>query len=469
MSVKCSVFITIGKIAVSASFIISTILMPLAPAYADSSTSSRSTSHLLDRFLDSNETEMPQIDLPRGEKNQTTPDQESDLQQEIEGVGLHLDTSKAFVVPGTSVEIDWSLEGWEKLAGVEDLTLLFLVPDEFSLSGDDLEEFSLGAHTYQFSLTSPKGSVSWSILRGAEGPFHIQAVVLQEDLVLAEARLTLDSILGLSSLQAIRTQGSQLEALGGRVRVQFPSGAVRETLITRVYDVRDGGILPIHKGERITESSGKEGIPSLSGKPFEILAFSLSGKQVTNFDRSIEIQIHYKDDEAQGDEASLTLFTFDEEENTWVPLPSMVDTENNLLTSWTDHFSLFDFNIQDWEAARLPSVAGFQVSPFTGAATYSLPIEVPPGPGGLQPSLSLNYNSQMVDSANSKTQASWVGMGWSLETGYIQRNMNGTADFEGDDTFTLHVNGSSSLLLPVGEGTDGVGDYIEYHPVEENF
>ncbi len=171
----------------------------------------------------------------------------------------------------------------------------------------------------------------------------------------------------------------------------------------------------------------------------------------------------------EGDESSLTLFSFDKDVNTWIPLPSMVDTENNLLTGWTDHFSLFDFNIQDWEAARLPSVAGFQVSPFTGAGTYSFPFQVPPGPGGLQPNLSLSYNSQVVDSANSRTQASWVGMGWSLETGYIQRNMNGTAFYEGDDTYTLHVNGISSRLLPVGEGTDGVGDYIEYHPVEENF
>jgi hypothetical protein len=90
----------------------------------------------------------------------------------------------------------------------------------------------------RFELTSSEGEVLWSIEKGAEGPFYIQAAVLREDLVLAEARLTLESVLGLSSLQAIRSQGSQLKALGGRVRVRFPPDAVQETLITRIYDVR---------------------------------------------------------------------------------------------------------------------------------------------------------------------------------------------------------------------------------------
>ncbi|MCP4287637.1 MAG: hypothetical protein GY792_24890, partial [Gammaproteobacteria bacterium] len=114
----------------------------------------------------------------------------------------------------------------------------------------------------------------------------------------------------------------------------------------------------------------------------------------------------------------------------------------------------------------------FQVSSFTGAATYAVPLWVPAGPGGLQPQLSLNYNSQTVDSAGIKVQASWVGMGWNLSNGggYIQHNMNGSMgiDNETDDTYTLVVAGVSSPLLPLPD-SDGNPDTTDYATTDLNF
>lgn len=62
-------------------------------------------------------------------------------------------------------------------------------------------------------------------------------------------------------------------------------------------------------------------------------------------------------------------------------------------------------------AGTLPGELGINNG---GAATYSIPIVVPPGTAGLQPQVSLNYNSQGGNSI--------VGLGWSLSgTSRIQR------------------------------------------------
>jgi hypothetical protein len=96
------------------------------------------------------------------------------------------------------------------------------------------------------------------------------------------------------------------------------------------------------------------------------------------------------------------------------------------------------------------------VSLFTGAFTYSYPVAVPPGRRGIQPNLSLLYNSQ--------AQNGWVGMGWNLSLGSIQRSTkNGIPTYnDSQDTFILQFQGETDQLVPVSTGTDGAGAYTEY-------
>ncbi|MBC6940315.1 MAG: hypothetical protein DWB59_09890, partial [Anaerolineae bacterium] len=135
-----------------------------------------------------------------------------------------------------------------------------------------------------------------------------------------------------------------------------------------------------------------------------------------------------------------------------LPLSQYVDTESNILYASTDHFTVFDTYNSGWQSAETPTLELFQHAGYTGAASFSMPIKMPPGPGGFQPSLSLSYNSQTVDSATTDTQASWVGMGWSLDAAaYIERNGFGTKITD-DDTYSLTLQGMGGTLWLGADG-----------------
>jgi hypothetical protein len=53
---------------------------------------------------------------------------------------------------------------------------------------------------------------------------------------------------------------------------------------------------------------------------------------------------------------------------------------------------------------------------FTGTARFSVPMVLPPGTGGIQPALELSYSS-------GNRSDSWVGYGWTLGFGSIQRTL----------------------------------------------
>ena len=78
---------------------------------------------------------------------------------------------------------------------------------------------------------------------------------------------------------------------------------------------------------------------------------------------------------------------------------------------------------------------------LTGAFGHSIPITVPPGRKGMQPSLALSYHSS---SANS-----WVGLGFSLNPGYIVRSTRlGPPTYnDTQDTFYLITDADTTELV----------------------
>lgn len=100
----------------------------------------------------------------------------------------------------------------------------------------------------------------------------------------------------------------------------------------------------------------------------------------------------------------------------------------------------------------------FQTDLHTGGLNDSIPITVPSGPGGLAPSLHLDYSSDAVSAThNPQAAATWVGMGWNLDPGeitwsesnFMANNSNNTGQATWQNSWTLvDASGNSMPLIP---------------------
>lgn len=110
-------------------------------------------------------------------------------------------------------------------------------------------------------------------------------------------------------------------------------------------------------------------------------------------------------------------------------------------------------------AATPLSIAGsWDVSPGSGAFTYSYPIDLPKSGSGAAPTLALGYSSASIDGMTlaSNTQASPTGIGWSdFADAYIERRYEpcfrnvGTTDLcWKSDNATISLSGISGPMVP---------------------
>jgi RHS repeat-associated protein len=104
----------------------------------------------------------------------------------------------------------------------------------------------------------------------------------------------------------------------------------------------------------------------------------------------------------------------------------------------------------DWAATSLSSSSTWQVSAQSGDFSWSYPMAVPPSPGGLEPALGLAYSSGSVDGRTSgrNNQSSWIGDGWDLRSGYIERSYLGCSE---DDAAGANSDDTSRGLCWSGD------------------
>ncbi|MFD7579825.1 RHS repeat-associated core domain-containing protein [Kitasatospora sp. NPDC059817] len=119
-----------------------------------------------------------------------------------------------------------------------------------------------------------------------------------------------------------------------------------------------------------------------------------------------------------------------------------------------------------YSATSLSPSLGWAAGSSSGAFTYSYPIVIPPALGGATPAIGLGYDSALVDgkTASTNAQASWIGDGWELNAGYVERSYRacdkagipGSGDqCWGGANLTLSLGGHSGELVPHDESCVG--------------
>ncbi|MCL4531583.1 MAG: hypothetical protein M1582_00035, partial [Actinobacteria bacterium] len=234
-------------------------------------------------------------------------------------------------------------------------------------------------------------------------------------------------------------KGGKLKTKDGWLSVEFPPGAVTETVKLKY------------------KRAGNAPHPVLDSRDtyfaFGLEAETSSGQKVTKFTQPITITVSYQD--GSGIDAGAGMFYWNEEGGFWAFVPSTQDLKARTIVATPDH--LTDYSISDANQIEpdLPSLKGYQMDLQTGAATVNYPIDVPPGINGLQPRLSLGYNSQNKTARAGKyDQASTVGWDWTLGgiPYIIQTKQNTTAGM--GIIYTLVMDGIGGELVKTGTTDD---------------
>ena len=128
----------------------------------------------------------------------------------------------------------------------------------------------------------------------------------------------------------------------------------------------------------------------------------------------------------------------------------------SLLVSFTTTFTVADLAFASHFGGP-PNAAGSAGAPAgqilesfhsdlaTGRAIFGIPVAVPPGRRGLQPSLGLSYSSSARNGP--------LGVGWILELGGIERSTRwGAPKFDSSDIFVLRYGGVTADLVEISPG-----------------
>jgi hypothetical protein len=177
-----------------------------------------------------------------------------------------------------------------------------------------------------------------------------------------------------------------LTSVDRTITLTIPDKAADQSLTVRVVRL-DSARADLQARGRRLPTTGPLGRGDLD--PFVLEARDSRAQDVRRFAAPLTITVQYTPAQLRVrgiTPGGLTLFWYDEDVQRWQPLDTTIDTQAQTAQATVNHFTIFALaNGLSASAAFVPSLQGFQVSDFTGAATYSYPMTVPTGQGGLTP------------------------------------------------------------------------------------
>lgn len=146
-----------------------------------------------------------------------------------------------------------------------------------------------------------------------------------------------------------------------------------------------------------------------------------------------------------------------------IPLVAIVCTVIGCFTPTTARAAALGTSTVSAGSAPPPAatkVDSFQPDLFTGRATTGVPIAIPPGRKGVQPSVGLGYSSS--------GRNGWLGVGWALDLGYIERSTRkGVPKYDATDSYAFSLNNVNSELVRLADGTYRARDEGGFLKIED--
>lgn len=238
---------------------------------------------------------------------------------------------------------------------------------------------------------------------------------------LASSSVTVYLYLG----KAIGPAGGEVSSADGKIKIIIPEGALTETKQIKVLNV----------SKEILEQSAPDNSSLLSAvecKPYGLVFYK-------------PVRLIYTLYQAEIPGTRVELGLYDAVQGKILPQGqvSIVPTDG-----YTLNFSLFHFStyaaLKNLTSQGTPIGGGVNIplpDMFTGAFGHAIPITVPPGRKGLQPGLALSYRSSNANS--------WVGLGYSLNPGYIVRStkLGPPTYIDNQDSFYLVTDSGTTELI----------------------